>query len=308
MPDKNFVNHTPRNMGGNILGDQFKNLGYIKIHTDLIKRWEYKDRPENEMGNLDALAEQFKTVGQQVPCIVRPINEDPYQYELIAGERRFEAAKIANLYLHVIVKKLTDTEAVFCQITENQHRKDISAYYRYLSIKKSIDNGFIKEKDLSDKLGISRQSKYALMSYGKIPKLIQEEIGDLSKVSPRTSEAIVNLSKNKENIPSIIELSDKIRLGKIGMTTLKKYIEVDRSKISLDPQEILNKCIEINNMLKNKNLIVSFLYHNKNIHVDLLETVNHSLEDYEKKESFINESCISGLKKIQKNIIKNVLT
>ena len=53
MPDTNFVNHTPRNMGGNILGDQFKNLGYIKIHTDLIKRWEYKDRPENEMGNLD---------------------------------------------------------------------------------------------------------------------------------------------------------------------------------------------------------------------------------------------------------------
>src|SRR4051812_20437328 len=74
----------------------------IQVHLvdpDNIVNWKYSDRPEFELGNIEALANEFTTIGQQQPCIVRPIEHKDNFYELLVGERRWRAAKEAKIKL-----------------------------------------------------------------------------------------------------------------------------------------------------------------------------------------------------------------
>ena len=47
------------------------------IDPEYIRNWELKDRPQNELGDIDSLAAEFSEIGQQIPCIVRPLKKYP---------------------------------------------------------------------------------------------------------------------------------------------------------------------------------------------------------------------------------------
>lgn len=193
-----------------------------------IKNWEFHDRPENELGDIESLANEFKEIGQQQPCIVRPLSPPAGQlkYELIAGERRWHAAKKAQINLKVIVKNLSDSESAIIQASENLSRKGLSEYARGMSYSKLIEKGIITPKELTEKLAISKQQVSRLLSFGKIPKQILDAIGDLSKISSRTAEQIKQLSsKGDIYIDGIINIADKLREGKVGQEKLKSLVE-----------------------------------------------------------------------------------
>ena len=106
--------------------DAFKTISNHKINQSFseillvsptnIINWQFHDRPQNELGNIEELAEEFKTIGQQQPCIVRPIKNQYADYEVIVGERRWLAAKKANVKLKVVVLSLSDNDAALIQI------------------------------------------------------------------------------------------------------------------------------------------------------------------------------------------------
>ena len=93
----------------------------ITLPTDKIVKWKFKDRPENELGDIKSLADDLVNIGQQQPCIVRPIaaGKEKGLFELIVGERRWQAAKLAGVELRVIIKELSDSQAALIQSTEN---------------------------------------------------------------------------------------------------------------------------------------------------------------------------------------------
>ncbi|RZI47508.1 ParB/RepB/Spo0J family partition protein [Rickettsiales endosymbiont of Peranema trichophorum] len=193
-----------------------------------IKNWEFHDRPANELGDIQNLAKEFKDIGQQQPCIVRPAQSSAtgVKYELIVGERRWHAAKLAQVDLRVIVKHLTDTDAAIIQASENLNRKGLSDYARGMSYAKLISNQIITQKELTEKLSISKQQVSRLLSFSKIPKEIHDAIEDFSRVTLRTAEQIKQLSSRGSNyIEAIILLKDKIRDGKIGYEKLKILVE-----------------------------------------------------------------------------------
>jgi len=215
-------------------------LQILEIDPYDIKRWTEKDRPENELGNVEDLAENFKAIGQQVPCIVRPISDPDYKYELIVGECRWHAAKIAQYKLKVIVKKLDDRMACLVQAVENEKRQDLSDFAKGMSYATKIEKGLIKQKDLTDILKISRQQVSRLLSYKRIPPVLFDAIGDFRKVSAYTAEEIYRLSQKGESyMNAIISLSEKIRLGKVGWQRIKK--EVEENANSNNSDKILNR-------------------------------------------------------------------
>ena len=80
------------------------------------------------------MAEEFLSIGQQIPCIVRKITDSvDFQYELIAGERRWRAAQKANVLLKVLIRNLSDNEAALVQISENSNRSALSDYAKGMS-------------------------------------------------------------------------------------------------------------------------------------------------------------------------------
>ena len=199
----------------------------LEVNPETIKNWEFHDRPESELKNLNELAKEFIEIGQQQPCLVRksPLGSKE-KYELIIGERRWRAAKIANIKLKVIVKDYDDNSAALAQIAENDSRENLSdfakgmSYYNLIEIKK-----IITRKELMEKLGKSKQYISALLSFGSIPKNIIDAIGDMSLITGSTAERIKQLSqKGNEYINIIIGLSDKIRTGKISRTMLDKKV------------------------------------------------------------------------------------
>lgn len=206
----------------------------VEIDVKNIIRWQYKDRPENELGNIEELADTFKTIGQQQPCILRVSKDFPGKYELIVGERRWRAAEIAKVKLKAIVhQQLDDKTAALIQAVENEKRSDISEFAKGMSYADKIERGIISQKDLTDILGISKQQVTRLVSYRNIPDLLFNAIDDFRKVSARTAYELSRLAnKSNEALSILIELADKIREGKYGANRLNAEIEKRLSKKS----------------------------------------------------------------------------
>ncbi len=209
-----------------VLQDEFKDSEIYELSCDKITNWEFSDRPESELGDIEALALDLKNIGQQQPCIVRPSPSKAGFYELIIGERRWRAATKAGIKLKAIIKNLSDSDAALAQSAENDNRKDLSDYAKGMSYSKLIDRGVIEQKDLIEKLGKSRQYVSALLSFSKVPLEIREAIGDMSKVSSRTAETIKQLSlKGEAYTAIIIENAEKIGAGLLGHEKLRKKVE-----------------------------------------------------------------------------------
>ena len=199
----------------------------LSVDPSIIKNWEFHDRPESELGDIKALADDFLSIGQQQPCIVRPVtNDSNFQYELIIGERRWRAASLARINLSVIVKAdLSDSDAALSQAAENENRIGISDFAKGMSFSKLIDGGLIKQNHLIEKLGRSKQYVSSLLSFSKIPSEIIGSIHDWSKVSAKTAEKIKQLAnKGDDYIKAIISLSSSIMSKKIGHSSLEKKV------------------------------------------------------------------------------------
>lgn len=201
-------------------------LKILEIPPNEIQNWYLHDRSEVELGDIKALSRDLENIGQQQPCIVRKNKSlSKFKYELIVGERRWRAAKLANIKLKVIVKDIDDKEAALIQFAENDNRKDLSEYSKGIQYSKLIKMGIITQKDITKTLGKSKQYVSALLAFDKIPRQIVKAIGDMSKVSSRTAETIKQLSnKSRKHTELIIMQAKLIREGKIGNRAIINWV------------------------------------------------------------------------------------
>lgn len=200
-----------------------------EVDPKLIKNWEFNDRPEKELGDIQGLANDFKMIGQQQPCVVRPIQDDGFRFELIIGERRWRAAILAELKLKCIIQEMGDHEAALAQATENILRKNLSDFAKGISYAKLIDRKILSREDLENKLGINKMQVSRLLSFWRIKNEftnIYESIENFSNVTARTASEICSLaSKGQDNIEAIIKLSPLVKLGKLGSTSLRSEVD-----------------------------------------------------------------------------------
>lgn len=268
----------------------------IEVNCSLIKNWDYHDRPENELGNIEALANEFKEIGQLQPCIVRPLyNNDNYKYELIVGERRWRAAQLADVPLKVTIRDLSDSDAAIIQASENHNREDLSDYARGMNYARFIEEGIITPAQLTKTLGISRQQISRLLSFNKIPKVIIDAIQDMSKVSARTAEHIKQLcNRGEDYIAGIIKYADKLRAGQIGHEKLTENVERFVNNTS-KPSRVNDKLYSRDGIhlftLKNSGKASPSIHFNKDI-IALLEKKNVNLKSVALKISQIIEESI----------------
>ncbi|MHB1948726.1 MAG: ParB/RepB/Spo0J family partition protein [Gammaproteobacteria bacterium] len=204
----------------------------VEISPAICKPWEFSDRDEAELGNIEELANSIEKAGQQEPILVRPIKNvhlsaDPQiKYEIIFGNRRWRACKLIGKNLLAIVRELTDQEASLAQKEENENRQDISDYSKAMHYKRLIDAKiFENENQLALNLRIHRGRINDLMSYTRIPKQLLEAIPTVHLLSQRVAIKLASLSKNLENLEDLILLAPKIGSGKITSKNIDKELE-----------------------------------------------------------------------------------
>jgi ParB family chromosome partitioning protein len=123
------------------------------------------------------LADSIKSKGLVQPILVRPSKSNPGDYEIIAGERRWRAAQVAQLHeIPAVIRSLDDVESLEIAIIENVQRADLSPIEEAAGYKKLMENYGHTQEALSEIVGKSRSHVANIIRLLSLPHSIQDMI------------------------------------------------------------------------------------------------------------------------------------
>lgn len=138
---------------------------------------------------LSELAESIEQHGVLQPLVVRPLTNGNYQ--LVAGERRWRAARIAGLSeVPVIIKELTDEEVIEIAMIENLQREDLNPLEEALGYRYMMDELKITQEQAAEKVGKSRPAVANALRLLKLPDEIQNMVKN-NLISPGHARALL---------------------------------------------------------------------------------------------------------------------
>jgi ParB family chromosome partitioning protein len=143
----------------------------------------YQPRTRMDEGSLYELAESIKSQGIMQPVLVRPLNGGTGgRYEIIAGERRYRAARLAGLdELPVLVKAVPDEAAAVMALIENIQREDLNPLEEAQGLKRLVDEFKLTHEQAAQAVGRSRSAASNLLRLLNLAAPVQQMLmaGDL---------------------------------------------------------------------------------------------------------------------------------
>ncbi|BET27680.1 chromosome segregation DNA-binding protein [Limnobacter thiooxidans] len=134
------------------MGEQVMTLSLGKLQAG-----KYQPRSRMDESSLMELAESIKSQGIMQPILVRPIGSG--KYEIIAGERRFRASKLAGLQeVPVLVRAVPDESALAMALIENIQREDLNPLEEALGVQRLIHEFDLTHEDAARAIGRSRSA------------------------------------------------------------------------------------------------------------------------------------------------------
>ena len=260
-------------------------IGETKVETKINKLLlsdivpnKYQPRKIFDEENLKDLTKSIKERGVIQPIIVRTSNSDNSKYEIIAGERRWLAARNAGLHdIPVVLTEADDLKSLEFAIVENVQRHDLNPLEEAQGYKRLIDEFSYDQEKVSKFIGKSRsyitnsirllnlpqevlnlvESKKISAGHAKILVGLDNAIFIANKIiekklSVRQAESFVKLFRKKPNLqknikdPNIKNLEQSIS-DKVGLNVLIKNNKTNKGTITFSYQNVdqLNKIIDI---------------------------------------------------------------
>lgn len=216
----------------------------INLDINNIIPNRYQPRKTFNENSLKELATSIKKYGIINPILVRKIADS---YEIIAGERRWRAAKIINLpTIPAIVKNIDDTKMAELALIENLQRENLNPIEEAESLQKIISLSKMTQSDLGNMLGKSQSAIANKLRLLSLPKPIQEALVN-KKISERHARSLLTINDSQKQI----DLLNKIIMEKLSVKSLEEIIEnteipkenielkIDNIMESLKNQEVL---------------------------------------------------------------------
>ena len=142
---------------------------------------------------LEELAKSIEQNGIIQPILVRPMSDGSYQ--LIAGERRWRAARMAGLHeVPVTIREMTDEEASVFALIENLQREDLNPVEEAEGLKSLIETYGFTQEEAADKVGKSRTAVTNTLRLLKLPSPVLQMLGD-GKISAGHARALLGLDE-----------------------------------------------------------------------------------------------------------------
>ena len=190
------------------------------IRVDLIEANPFQPRTEFEQAALDELAQSIKSYGLIQPVTVRPLEDGRYQ--LISGERRLRAAKLAGLtQIPAFVRTADDLQSIQMALVENIQREDLNAIEIAVSYQRLIDECNLKQDELSEKVGKNRATISNYLRLLKLSTNSQIAVRD-NKISMGHARALVGIDEELQEkiVNEILKNGLSVRQTE---TLVKKY-------------------------------------------------------------------------------------
>ncbi len=176
------------------------NPQHENIHSDgVVSSLEIKSIKENSLqprqnydeAKLEELKSSIKEKGILQPILVR---QSGAGYEVVAGERRFRAARALGLQkVPVIVKNVTDREALVLALVENIQREELNAIEEAQGFKRLIEEFNFSQDSVADSVGRDRSTITNLLRLLKLPKEIQDHVA-AGKISAGHARPLLSIS------------------------------------------------------------------------------------------------------------------
>ncbi|MCE5329401.1 ParB/RepB/Spo0J family partition protein [bacterium] len=172
----------------------------FELSIDQIEPNKNQPRHTFNEASLTELADSVREFGIIQPIIVRKLNVDE-KYEIIAGERRFRAAKQIGLTSvpAIINTDIDDTSSLVMALIENIHRENLSPIEQAHTYKQLLDDFNITHETLSKRVGKSRASITNFIRLLNLPISVQKLI-DEGKVTTGHAKVLVSLKKVEDQL------------------------------------------------------------------------------------------------------------
>lgn len=164
----------------------------------------YQPRQQFDQDALEELASSIKIQGIVQPIIVKA-HAQAGQYEIIAGERRWRAAKLAGLQTVPVVVRQADNQATLAMaLIENMQREDLNPIEEAIGLKQLMAEFELSQQAVADAVGRSRSAVANTLRLLKLPQQIQNWLHE-NKISMGHARAIITLPE-----PLQLELAQKV--------------------------------------------------------------------------------------------------
>lgn len=236
----------------------------IDIELSELRPNPYQPRKVFDDEALKELSASIKEHGVFQPIIIKKSIKG---YEIIAGERRVRASKLAGLdKIPAIIRNFTDEQMMEIALLENLQRENLTAIEEAYAYKAMIEKLSLTQDELSKKVGKSRSHLTNILGLLRLPKEVQQMIAE-SKLSMGHARALSKL----EDEEKIKELANKIVNEKISVRNAEELTnqETHTHEIKKTPREksnneykyvedLLREKLDAKVKIKDKKIVINF--------------------------------------------------
>lgn len=221
-----------------------------KVSLDELRSNPYQPRQNFDETALKELAASIKEHGVFQPIIIKKSIKG---YEIIAGERRVKASKLAGLKeIPAIIRDFSDSEMMEIALLENLQRENLNSIEEATAYKKLLENLNLTQERLAERLGKSRSHITNMLGILTLPENVQKLIGS-KKISMGHARVLSKL----EDPHQIAELSDRIITEGLSVRQIEEITSSSKTyerknKITRHPRETIKEYEYLEENLKEK--------------------------------------------------------
>ena len=224
-----------------------------EIDINLTETNPFQPRTEFDETALRELAQSIKEQGVIQPVTVRKLGYNKYQ--LISGERRLRASKLAGLTkIPVFIRVANDEQMLELALIENIHRENLNAIEVAISYQRLIDECNMTQEEVSEKVGKSRSAVANFLRLLKLPAEVQIAIRD-GHITMGHARALINISDKEQQLKllqQIVEGEMNVRQTEELAEKAKNPEAKERKQTNFIPEHFKSKIKKLSQTLNTK--------------------------------------------------------
>jgi ParB family chromosome partitioning protein len=205
-------------LGGNTKSREPAEDALGQLAVAALRPGKYQPRTRMDETSLAELAESIRSRGVIQPIIVRPVGDS--QYEILAGERRWRAARIAGLdKVPVVIREVPDEAALGIGLIENIQREDLNPIEEASGLARLIGEFGLTHEEVAKAIGRSRTGVTNLLRLLELAPAVQDMVQD-SRIDMGHARALLSLSKSRQ-----VELANQIAEKGLSVRETERLVQ-----------------------------------------------------------------------------------
>jgi ParB family transcriptional regulator, chromosome partitioning protein len=223
------------------------------VPVDFVRAGRFQPRRHFDEAALQALAESIRDRGVLQPILVRRHPDDASAYEIIAGERRWRAAQLAQLHeIPVVIRELDDREALEIALVENIQRQDLTPLEEAEGYRRLMDEFAHTQENLAKSVGKSRSHVANMMRLLALPETVKLHV-EAGRLSAGHARALLNAANPTDLADEVVRRGLNVRqtehmaqAAKSGHRRVAPPKDADTAALERDLANLLGLKVTVN--------------------------------------------------------------